>query len=347
LKGWFSTMEGIDFNQIYGRDESAYSKVVAQSIALSEGFRKEFFEQVHRIHADARFRDLANKEVIKVRLEKTMGQQNRIDILLQFENSLNVGIENKKWAGLQPNQLTRYMSQLESLGFPYILVFLTPPYYHLSDANRPQAMNNGVFVHIDYNEVHRICETILTPLEDGFERRYFMSLRSYLDEVVTNPIDTKDVAALSNYGQAKRKLDLIMNEISPDGGIEDTRNYLLVRRIIKGHNCYLGFRFTNHWYFDDPLIEGQPELVYFIKDTVASADYSKVLKGYFEANRAGMASRFSCKVQFIEGVESGKCRLALQRPLESFVLGDLKEIIAWFRDVQSSMENDLPVYQTH
>jgi hypothetical protein len=339
-------MDGIDFDQIYGRDEAAYSKVVAQSIALSQTFRKAFFELAYRKHQDVRIRDLSDSEIAKVRLEKAMDQENRIDIHLQLESSLNVGIENKRFAGLQPDQLNRYMIQLRKLVMPFILVFLTPPYYRLSDASRPQAAGNGVFVHIDYNEVHQICETILKPLADGFERRYFMSVLGYLGEVVTSPIDQKDVDALANYGQAKRKLDLIMNEIAPDGGLEDTQNYLLMRKVIKGHNVYIGFRFTNHWYFDDPLIDGHTELVLYIKDMVATVEYNKALKDFFEANQSCLSTKLSCVGQYYEGLVKGKCRLSFRRSLESFIQMDLKEIIAWIRDAQSILERDLPVYLT-
>jgi RecB family endonuclease NucS len=50
--------------------------------------------------------------VNSIETERRLGN-GQIDILIQYADGLVVGIENKKWAGLQPQQLRRYAQALQ------------------------------------------------------------------------------------------------------------------------------------------------------------------------------------------------------------------------------------------
>ncbi len=123
-----------DFNLIgiFSPDEVRISGILAEILnpkgkhGQKELFLKEFIETLKGLVSNSEtLRGLENLTSAKVLTEYST-PYGRLDILIEFPNSVAIAIENKPWTGEQPEQLQRYANFLErTYNGKYLLVFLT------------------------------------------------------------------------------------------------------------------------------------------------------------------------------------------------------------------------------
>lgn len=113
----------------------------------------------------------------KVSPEKMIDNGRKIDIYVEFDQGL-VGIENKPWAGDQPQQLSDYAKWLKKATSNWILVFLSnrepDP---LSITEEEQKSFPGHFIKMDYHSV-------IEWLEAGAAKTKALTVRVFIDELV-------------------------------------------------------------------------------------------------------------------------------------------------------------------
>lgn len=340
-------MEYLNFQNIYGNNEDAYSKIIAQTFMISDNFRKGLIELINTKHNDKKIADLSTADLCRVSLENSFGPLGRLDILFELQNGLNIGIENKKWAALQEHQLKRYKSAFEAIGQPYILIFLSPKNYSLGEGDRPQNLNKGVFVQINYGEIFSICQQILSESSTDFEINYLTSLQNFLEGVTLMPLNNLEIDSLKFYYTAKNKILNILKEVNKNKEyIEDTANYLLSSRNINSNLCFYGFRFGTGWYYNDALLNNNAEIIFYIKDVEANIEEAKrknlMLEQFYVKNMDKMESMFGGSIDYYVRKRKNECRLAIRRSLLDFEGKEIEEPIKWLSQVIQYMETALP-----
>lgn len=340
-------MEYMNMKNIFGENESSYSKAIAQTFLISEEFKKLFVNLVNSKHDNQLIKGMTSDEVIKVILENNFdGNKDRIDILFEFKNELHIGIENKRWALLQKAQLTRYWDRFEEMKHPYILVFLAPKKYNLLDSEKPKVTKKGVFVQINYNEIYDICKKILDQSQDSLTKNYFTSLLNFAGELIMQPLNSQEINSLIYFKNAEKKVVQIIKEINVDNSfIEKNPNYILTNQNINSQSCFLGFRLGRQWYYDEPLIKDLPEIIFYVKDIEsdsAIADTNnKKLNDVFTTCRNELETQFECKVNYYDRKRVNECRLAIRKALSDFEYKDPDDICKWFNDIREYMKQKL------
>lgn len=327
-----------------GENETSYSKAIAQTFSLSEDFQKQFKNLINSKHSNQLIKEMTSDEVSKVILENNFdGNKDRIDILFELKNEFQIGIENKRWANLQKEQLFRYQAKLVEMDHPYILVFLAPKNYVLLDSEKPQNSKKGVFVQINYAEIHTICKQILDHANDSFTKNYFTSLLNLIGDLVMKPINSQEINSLMHYKSAERKIMQIIIDIKDDKAIiEKNPNYILINQYINNQSCYVGFRLSKEWYYDEPLLNGLPEAIFYVKDinsdsASASANNMK-LYNVFEDCKLEIKTRFACDVNYYNRKRANECRLVIRKSFSDFENKDPEDMSKWFKDVKEYIE---------
>ena len=107
-------------------DEQQLSKLIANLLdpkgkhGQGDVFLRRFLDLLGTDGLD-RIGDLRNS---RVETERVIKNQRRLDIVVQFDNRRCVAIENKPWAGDQPDQIKDYLDSLP--GRDDLLLYLTP-----------------------------------------------------------------------------------------------------------------------------------------------------------------------------------------------------------------------------
>jgi len=339
-------MEYLNFGNIYGSNEDAYSKIMAQTFIISEKFRSKFIALINSKHSDDKIKCLSAEDLSSVSLEKSFYNLGRLDISFELQSGMNIGIENKKWAGLQPNQLERYKEAFENIGQPYILVFLSPRNYALGANDKPKNLIKGVFVEVNYSEIYLICQQIVSEAHNELEKRYFSCLINFLGGVTLKPLTSLEIESLKSYFEAKNKIVNILREAKNDKEIiEDTANYLLSSRNIKDNICYFGFRFGTQWYYDQPLSKNSAEMIFYVKDTETNSENANkknlLLERLCSAHKSEIIKIFDCQVDYYVRKRDNECRFAIRKSLLDFENKDIGEPINWLLDVLQYMTQKL------
>jgi hypothetical protein len=175
------------FFALWGRKEPIYSRIIAQTLALSTDYRRGFLEMLaarfdgrdckqtgQHLRAAAQCQ---NEEVI-VRPEVVVGGGETpggiLDIYIEFpSNSFGLSIENKKHSELRPRQLLRYDGCLNNMPEKFVQVFLAPSgFRHLTAEEKPPTERfESVTYHDDDDHPDETSGTTLS-----FRERIFRSI---------------------------------------------------------------------------------------------------------------------------------------------------------------------------
>jgi len=329
----------VSFSQIWRSAELAYSAVLAQTLALSPQFRGLF---INRISADvenptselawATFTGDVQTRTEERHLDEVSGRSGRIDVLLEFAGSSALGIENKTFAVLGEDQLKRYSRWLQQEYKSSVLVFVAPSKFTLNDADKPPCN----FVSVTYRELQVLATDYLSEVTNPFERSYFRAFSEYCGELEMKPLTPDEVDALLKYRSAlsaEKKLETILDSVE---GVRETKHgkYVLSRLDKGGLAIFAGFRIGIDWYYNDPLLNGRPEALVYVKDEEADQERGKLLtlrlSGLDEHTEWKVPS-ISADVRFYPRKAGNECRFAIRRNLESFETSDGERIVAWFQ----------------
>jgi len=259
------------FYKLFGNNEDGFSKAIGFSFSTNQ----ELLESVLKaalisVNYSGELEKLINGSVVNVDFEKHLFTDGRIDITFELDTGLVVGIENKKWAGLQSNQLQRYADAFQKMNKPFLLLFLTPREYLISEEYYPLCSSEGAFSHITYPMIYQECLRLKSK-STGVEEVYFRSLIEYLEEIIMKPFDFDEINSLRSRYELWNKVKVIMNEVNKQFNeifdssgtyIEENRSYSLSYRNINGYGCYYGFRYDCNWYFSEHLLNDSPEILF-------------------------------------------------------------------------------------
>lgn len=339
-------MDCMSFNYFFDSSEASYSKVIAQTFVLSTEFRKLLFEQINQKHDNNIIKQMTTEAIENVVLEKTFdGNCDRIDIFFELKNGLMIGVENKKWAGLQHEQLIRYKKALENLNQNYVLIFLAPKNYMIPQQEKPENLKNGVFIEINYAEIDEICKKILSNTQEDLVVNYFRSLKNFIGELIMEPLNQSEINSLRYFSSADKKINQILSDLKFENGIEKNENYRLGYKVINGQSCYCGFRFGTKCYYREPLLDDQPEMIFYIKDDEpdfdnASKNNDKLKEFYTDYNKP-LSKQFLSKVDYYDRKKANECRLAIRKSLADFESEDVSKIVNWFESIIKYLEQNL------
>lgn len=311
------------FSKVWGVKETRYSGIIGQTFGLSASFNSFFQERLG-------IQDKAI-EIVSVETEKSLGELGQIDIFLNYDNGLVVGMENKKWAGLRPQQLIRYDEALKIESKDnYKLVFLAPSTYSLRDNEKPDFL-----IIIRYKEIIDWINSL--AVKDDFESNYLQYLLKYIEVLEMSPLNEGEIRSLLYYAKSIKKLDAILSDLREEneGTIENNANYKLFYRNIDNILTYTGFRFGTDWYYNDALINNLPECIIYIKDIWSDNKEKTVqnekIKTIYEILR-GDTDLNTIILNYYEPVsKKDECRVAIRTSLSDFEGKDISEIINWFR----------------
>lgn len=342
---------GVNFSSFIGTNENSYSKVIAQTFALSEEFRTQFISLVNKRKDKSNIQPVLidpKDEITEVLIDSDIDGNGRPDIFIKYENGNCLAIENKKWAGLGKNQLQRYSDSLEGQKDPFILIFLSPKHYKIDSSSKPIGQVIGEFAHINYADIEKICRNISQNTNDPFTKVYFDNLNEYIGGLIVKPFDSNEIQSFLYYGSGERKIIHILNDLKFD--IEKIENsnsqYILVRRIINNNRCFFGFRMDNNWYYKAPLLNGKPELIVYVKDVDIDINNAKInnnnLERFFNSNKDLIQKNFNCNIDFYARKKNNECRLAIRKSFEDFNGLEVDKINLWFNDVLDYLKQ-LPI----
>ncbi|MEA1051238.1 PD-(D/E)XK nuclease family protein [Lamprobacter modestohalophilus] len=117
-----------------------------------------------------------------VELEHPTPAGRRLDILIRFDNGGLIGIENKPWAGDQPNQLRDYAAYLQKAAANdrWLLIFLSnrePDSGSIDEKTRNQYEKDGHFLRLGYSEAN-------IWLQQAAEKARAIKVRVFVEELM-------------------------------------------------------------------------------------------------------------------------------------------------------------------
>lgn len=320
------------FSNTWGTDEKNYSSIIAQTLGLSKPFRS-FFE------AKLGIKNLVS-EITSIETEKPLSGSEKIDIFVIYDDGrMVIGIENKKWARLQPRQLHRYAEALKRKGDNYKLLFLSPSSYVLSEIDKPDGL-----VTISYKEIIEWVKYLRIDYE--FENAYWKYLLSFIEEMEMKPFEADEIKSLLYYSVCLKKMDSILNELRKDSDppIENsTGNFKLFSRKMNGFFIYIGMRFGKNWYYNDNLLNNSPECLIYIKDIwndSEQADNNMSVKSIYSKLKIEKDLQ-SEKIDFYPRKSGNECRLAIRHSLQDFENKNISDVIYWFNKTIEKLEKNM------
>lgn len=324
------------YQDLWGSNETIYSAFIAQTIFLCPKFNR-YLKEKCGIPIET--------EMIRIVTEEVFNPKDRIDIFIEYEGFL-LGIENKKWAGLQSDQLLRYFNSIMKASEQRQvgkkpesrLLFLAPSRYHLPSDQAPKGM-----IKIDYRQIIDFFKNY--KLENEFETRYVESAIEFLEVLEMKGISQEEIEALQyapKINNLNRKLKQILLDLrntgNGDGPIEtSSNNYLLFFQRINSYYCYIGFRFSMDWYCDQPLLNGKAECIVYVKDIwdeQQQEEFNKNLKERFHSLREEVEKLdFNNDVNIYDRKKQNECRIVIRRNLSDFANSELSEVVQWFSNI--------------
>jgi hypothetical protein len=325
------------FMNIWGRNETRLSALIAQTILLSQKFRRFIACELHMGNKSFEITSIKTEHYFEDKKEE---QKNKIDVLIKCPDGLLIGIENKKWALLQGyDQLIRYDKLLneESNGH-YRLVFLAPSTYKLPDNSRPKNPKNPM-TRIDYKKISNWI--VNESFYSKFEKDYVEQFRLYLDalELENHPFTRQEISDLKEGKPAAvKKLSWIVDSIKPDKARFNQSadlGYCSYRLEVSRFPVLVGFRYKykpdNYW-FREPLLHNEPECLIYIYD-----DWKGSERDEMNQRVARVADKFNKnvlkhKAVFHDIEKKNECRLSIRKPLLDFEGKEISEIVLWFEE---------------
>lgn len=312
------------FMNIWGTKETRCSALIAQTIVLSRKFQ-EFIADILRIEHE--------QFILKsIQTEYSFPDLNcnRLDILIQCSNGLLIGIENKKWAGLQGNdQLFRYEKSLKEKSKDcHKLVFLAPSTYKLEESWKPENL-----IELCYKTIYNWIDKPQN-FDSDFEKRYFDELRLYFDdlELEMRPFTARQIDSLKETNaDAIKKLNWLLNTMKfADRNKNQGHGYTSYKIYIKGLPVAVGFRYlSDTWWFKEPLLKCKPECLIYIYDEwndIEQQDKNRRVKDIYDF----LNGKVDC-IRFYTRNQNGECRLSIRKSLMEFEGKEVETILQWFR----------------
>jgi len=349
----------VEAGPFWGRDEKAYSRVLAQTLALCSDFRDFFLKKLahaEEVVDEGVMRALegvigVTPENLEVETEKLLDEASRVDIWVNFDKTFTLAIENKKWAELQRDQLHRYDGSLCKMVpyVPYLLLFLAPSRYKLPESETP---NSRAFARLGYKRLHEWIRTYVResrigekPLTD-FERAYFSALEMFIGELEMKPISQEEISLLGKHDVLDgclKKLERIVEMVCNEKPGISKRGYIVAGKenVVPGIGLYVGFRYGTGWYYDDQLLDGEAEALVYAKDTEADEAKGKMLSEKLKAvgNSLRQHDRLAeSQIDPYPRTGMNECRLAIRRPLGDFLDEDVEVVGKWLRDTSDLLE---------
>lgn len=304
---------------LFGTREERYSSFV--------GFLIWHYKQVHDLFTKAdEDENYSYEKLSSVQTEVCPGGiENRIDIFLTYRSGFRLAIENKKFSPLHNEQLKRYQEILKiNTDGKFKLVLLHPSMSYYSNDEIP----NGVS-RVTYAELIKTINGIAD------KRELLTSILEFFKTLEMVPISTDEITALNNYFEAKGKVTAIVKDICDKKGasLEDwAGRYVLGYKNVGEFPIYFGFRTGNDWYYAADY--DKPECIVYVKDNRVEGDhvaFNESTKHIYQEiqnnNKVDEESIF-----YYPRIGVNECRLAIKKPLDSFVGQDLGKITEWLND---------------
>jgi hypothetical protein len=327
------------FGKVWGETEPKYSGILAQTLVLSRRFRRLFLQKLsEKVDFSIRASLVAAQEcepIVETEWPLGTTTPGRMDIFVNFDNVLALGIENKKAAPLQINQLTRYQKYLRSQYSQNLLVFLAPRAYPLTAEERSK-LNRERFISLDYKQlIDWADEYLRQPDLTNFKQLYFNAFRDFIGELEMKPFSTEELSALLQhemYQSARKKAEQVVAKLgTPEK--PDWAGFALTSRGKAPFPLYIGIRYacSAKWYFHEPLMDGQPELIAYVKDCEKDSEKAELVNVQLEqaSKRLGYVKSLGAKLEYFPRRKAEECRLAIRRSLGAFVGKDPADISAW------------------
>lgn len=346
----------VNLSSIWGNSESAYSGIIAQTLALSSTFRSFFLQRLAgHVHCSVpqalvdKLHSISTGDTVQISVitEQSFGIYGRSDVCVTFVDEMLLVIENKITACLQPGQLIRYNEHLCGQTLSHLLLLVAPSQYKLPEHERPPASAN--FSQLSYRLLARWIDDCLDQdtCLSGFERNYLRSVSDFFAEVeMPTMITENEIDALGSYGLAYTADKKLSNVIRSFGvSVESSvGNYLLGYRMFQSYPIYFGFRYSTKWYFSAPLIDDRCEAIVYVKDAESdvqrAANANERLRGIRE-QLAGFAIETTSQVDYYERRMRNECRLAMRKRIDGFVNGDLDGMREWLARALVTLEEKL------
>jgi PD-(D/E)XK nuclease superfamily len=345
----------VNLSSIWGNSESAYSGIIAQTLAFSSTFRLFFLQRLARHVQNCvsstlldKLHSISTDETVQINVitEQSFDIYGRTDVCVTFVDEMVLVIENKIRAGLQPDQLIRYDEYLCGQNLPYLLLLVAPSQYKLPEKESPASAN---FSQLSYRLFARWIETYLdqdTGLSE-FERNYLRTVCDFFSKVeMPTAITGNEINALGTYGlayDADKKLSNVIRSfgVSVESNIG---NYLLGHKMIQLYPIYFGFRYGTKWYYSAPLLDDKCEAIVYVKDTESDVQraesVNKRLRGIRE-QLADFAIETTSQVDYYERRVRNECRLAIRKRIDGFMNGDLDGMREWLNRSLETLEERL------
>lgn len=313
------------FINIWGTKETRCSALMAQTIVLSRKFR-EFIADILRIEHE---QFILN--TIQTEYSFLAPNRNRVDILIQCWNGLFIGIENKKWAGLQGNdQLFRYEKSLKEKSKDcYKLVFLAPSTYKLEESWKPKNL-----IELPYKTIYNWIDKPQS-FDSDFEKHYFDELRLYFDdlELEMRPFTARQIDSLKETNaDAIKKLNWLLKtmKFADSEKNQGHGGYTSDKIYIKSLPVLVGFRYSSDTgWFREELLQSQPECLIYIYDEwndIEQQDRNRHVKDIYDS----LNGKIDC-IGFHPRNKNGECRLSIRKSLMDFEGKEVETILQWFR----------------
>lgn len=153
----------------------------------------------------------------KIELEKSVGEQGRLDIYITDGENTSIVIENKIYAGLQDDQLERYCEFLEGEKCKNkYLIFLTLfPYDRKGEENIITPIKKWTQI-VKFNHISYQCE-IISWIEKCREKAVQLPL---IRESLTQYVQT--IKILTNMNTTNNMIDELFNLSKEDSSLYDT-----------------------------------------------------------------------------------------------------------------------------
>ena len=132
----------------------------------------------------------------KVQVEKQANHQRRIDIYLEFDEGV-IGIENKPWAGDQPDQLSDYAKYIKKVaaGGAWQLIYLCnqgPSEESISSELREKLEAEGHFIQLNYDQLACFLEASAAKAKALLVRVYVEELVKFIRQSINGEMDMSE-----------------------------------------------------------------------------------------------------------------------------------------------------------
>jgi PD-(D/E)XK nuclease superfamily len=334
------------FSSVWKESELAYSGVLAQTLGLSSAYRHLFLSKLAELtepSIGSELRAAAESSVITIETEKYLGSLGRIDIFAEFGGAFTLGIENKKNAVLQENQLTRYDNYLRKKSVPFLLVFLAPSNYLLAIKEVEHLRR---FVSLTYKVLNGWTnEYLIKGALSDLERHYFGEFNYFTGELEMKPLSNDEIGALIQHKVYRNAVNKLTDAMRILGPVEQSeKGFVLVgREIFVGYSVYRGIRYDTEWYFGAPLLNGGAEAIAYVKDQENDSKKAEDVNHYLEleAEKTGYIESLKAQLEYYARIEPNECRLVLRRPLVDFGDQDASHAIEWMSTATTRLEEIL------